>query len=353
MAKKDSIPLTPEELAAKKARKSEKRKLFGDTFFKALAVMLAIVFVYSVVYVAFGQGMTVIQKVNSTGVVASGSGSVSGSVSGSGSGSASSVGSTDSSNSAGSATNDPASNSSGSGTASSGSSTGAMDEAAVANLINTATGKAVSSKAGYDWERHCTVNDIDVGSATNVLNKIIHGVDENADLNSVVGGFLGRGDRNVKVPKGKTLAELTEEKDDGTTKPYYHGNSYTLKATKLQAGDIKNLKINGDTYTFDIPDTVNPGRDDATPLSRFTNDIVVKDEVNKEIQEQVGSAVTVNTLDAKYTNIKVSVTIKDGKLVELTYSFRGDAALGLKAAVVNINGTGNLIANAKYSNFVY
>ena len=351
MAKNKDI-LTPEELEAKKIRKSN-----GWTRFWAIIVAFALTLGVFSIAKSNGEKLAAEVESETTGVAdssnsAANANSSSGWDSGSSDQGNANANAGDANANAGDA-NANAGDANANANANASSSTGAMDEAAVANLINTATGKAVSSKAGYDWERHCTVNDIDVGSATNVLNKIIHGVDENADLNSVVGGFLGRGDRNVKVPKGKTLAELTEEKDDGTTKPYYHGDSYTLKATKLQAGDIKNLKINGDTYTFDIPDTVNPGRDDATPLSRFTNDIVVKDEVNKEIQEQVGSAVTVNTLDAKYTNIKVSVTIKDGKLVELTYSFRGDAALGIKAAVVNINGTGNLIVNAKYSNFVY
>lgn len=342
MAKKQSIPLTPEELAAKNARKAEKRKIFGDTFFKAVAVLLAIVFVYSVVYVAFGSGMTVIQKVTATGAAASGSGASS-----SGSGGASS------SDPAGTA--DPGTAGSGDAAQSgSGAQAGTNDAAAVAEKINAATKAAVDAKAGYDWERHCTVNDIDVGSqtATDTLNKVIQGVDPNADLNSVVGGFLGRGDKKETVKKGETLDTMKITKDDGTTENLYHGASYTLKATQLKAEDIKNLKINGDTYTFEIPDTTNPGRDNNTPLSRFTNDIVVQSEVDQEIKDRV-SVVSVNSLEAKYTGIKVTVTIKDGKLVDLSYSYRGDAVIALKALIVNITGTGNIITNAKYTNFKY
>ena len=62
MAKNKPV-LTPEELEAKNARKEEKRKIFGETFFKSLAVLMSIVLVYSIVYIAFGQGTTIEQKV--------------------------------------------------------------------------------------------------------------------------------------------------------------------------------------------------------------------------------------------------------------------------------------------------
>ena len=66
MAKNKPV-LTPEELEAKNARKEEKRKIFGETFFKSLAVLMSIVLVYSIVYIAFGQGTTIEQKVVTQG----------------------------------------------------------------------------------------------------------------------------------------------------------------------------------------------------------------------------------------------------------------------------------------------
>ena len=221
----------------------------------------------------------------------------------------------------------------------------------VAKLINSATKAAVDAKAGYDWERHCTVENIDVGSATSTLNKIIQGVDSSADLNSVVGGFLGRGDQKQTCPKGQTLDTMDVQKDDGTTGKLYHGSSYTLKATNLQAGDIQNLTVNGDTYEFTIPDSTNPDRNGNNALSRFTNDIVLQSEVDAEIKGYV-SVVTVNSVTANYKNIKVKAVITDGKLQSLEYSYAADAEIQLKA-IVSITGTGNLNANAKYSNFVY
>lgn len=357
MAKKDALPLTPEELAAKKERKTEKRKIFGDTFVKALAVLLSIVLVYSVVYVAFGQGMTVIQKVNSTGAVAQGSGSQGGSTYDPGSSSAAPSGDTaapaasgDSSSAApaasGSGTAAPAA--SGSGTA----APAANDAAAVAAKINAATASAANGKAGYDWVRTCKwTTPVDVGNATGTLNKIIQTVSSDDDLNSVVGGFLGVGEKKGTIAKGGKF-EYPEPNDPSKTTTY-HGDDFALKATQLKAEDLQNLQVNGNTHTFTIPNVTSPQKDNSTAMSRLTNDIVVLSQVNQEIQEQVGSAVVVNELEANYKNIKVSVTVDGDKLVSLEFSHDADATLKLKAAVVPITGTGAIQTSVKYSNFKY
>lgn len=225
------------------------------------------------------------------------------------------------------------------------------DEAAVAELINKVTKEAVAQKVGYDWARNCVVKDIDVGKLTGPLNSLIGGISEGADVNSVVGGFLGNGNNSYTVKKGETLDTLKVTKDDGSTEPYYHGNCYTLKATTLKAEDIKNLKISGNQYSFTLPDCQNPDRSGNVALSRFTNDIVVLSEVEAELKKFT-TAVSIPRLDARYKNIKCTVTIKDNKLVEMTYSFYADAELDIKLGF-KITGTGNLTTSAKYSNFKY
>lgn len=346
MAKKEKIQLTPEEIEAKKIRRSN-----GWTRFWAIVVALALT--AGVFAFARTQG---IKASEGTEVTTSESGenknSGNNNSSNTNNNSATPANSNTNSNTNNNSSSDNNSAAPADNSGNSAAPAGANDAASVADLINKATAAAVNAKAGYDWERHCTVDNIDVGGATDTLNKIIQGVDPNADLNSVVGGFLGRGDKQETVPKGMTLDTIDVPKDDGSTEKLYHGSNYTLKATTLQAGDIQNLKVNGDTYEFDIPDSSNPDRSDNTPLSRFTNDIVVLDEVNKEIKDQV-SVVNVNSLDANYRNIHVKVVITDNQLKELSYSMQATANLGLKALVVPINGSGNLDANAKYSNFVY
>lgn len=220
----------------------------------------------------------------------------------------------------------------------------ASDEAAEAvKAINAAT--AAAEKAGYSWTRTSKyTKDVDVGNATDTLNKIIKGVDSNADVNSVVGGFIGIGTKEATIAKGEDAATVID----------YHGESYKLKATSLQASDLQNLKVDGDTYTFTLPDANTPKKDGSTAISRLTDDIVIQEEVATEIQEQVGSAITVTSLVGIYSNINVKVVITDGKLVEMTYSYDADVSeLGLKVAIVNVKGTGAMHTEATYSNFVY
>ena len=320
MAKNKPV-LTPEELEAKNARKEEKRKIFGETFFKSLAVLMSIVLVYSIVYIAFGQGTTIEQKVvtqgTSNGVAAQGGSSTGG-------------------NTAGGATSNT-------GTSSDAPASDASGAKTVADALNSATKAVVDSKAGYDWARKCEyTTPIDVGNATDTLNKVIHMVDENADLNSVVGGFLGVGDKKLTIKKGEDAAAAID----------YHGTNYALKATSLKPEDLKGLKVDGDSFEFTLDNVTTPAKDGSNSLSRFTNDIITKDEVEAEIKAQV-QVVTVNSLDGEYTNIKVKGTITDGKLVSLEYETSTSAKLALKALGIGINGSGAIHTTASYKNFVY
>lgn len=323
MAKNKPV-LTPEELEAKNARKEEKRKIFGETFFKSLAVLMSIVLVYSIVYIAFGQGTTIEQKVVTQGT------------SNTGNGGAAQGGSITGGNTAGGATSNT-------GTSSDAPASDASEAKTVADALNSATKAVVDSKAGYDWARKCEyTTPIDVGNATDTLNKVIHMVDKNADLNSVVGGFLGVGDKKLTIKKGEDAAAAID----------YHGTNYALKATSLKPEDLKGLKVDGDSFEFTLDNVTTPAKDGSNSLSRFTNDIITKDEVEAEIKAQV-SVVTVNSLDGEYTNIKVKGTITDGKLVSLEYETSTSAKLALKALGIGINGSGAIHTTASYKNFVY
>lgn len=311
MAKKEKIELTPEERQARETRKKEKRKLFGDTFVRACVFFLAVAFVYSVTYVAFGQGTTIYQSVQASGTASGGSAGTS------------TGGSTSTDTAA------PVSNE--------------AEEAAKA--INEAT--AAAAAAGYTWTRTSEfTKDIDVGgsTATNAINTVIQAVDSNANINSVVGGFIGIGTKDATIAKGADAAEAIG----------YHGDSYKLKATSLQASDLQGLTKNGDTYTFTLANADTPKKDGATALNRLTDDIVTQEEVSAEIQEQVGSSIKVSSLVGTYSNIKVEVTITDGKLQKLTYSYDAEVTeLGLKVAILTVKGTGAMHTEATYSNFVY
>ena len=323
MAKKEKVTLTPEEIEAKKARKKEKRIIFGKTFERAIVWLLAVVLVYSVTYISL----------NNKGVAAvSATPAQSGSQNAGGSASKSDW--------------DTSANGSGSSQSGSQSSTSGDNasggNAAAAEAINAATAKAVA--AGYHWTRSAQYTQpIDVGNATGALNKIIQGIDSEASLDSVVGGFLGIGDKEMDIEKGGSAAEQIE----------YHGENYALQATALQAGDLKNLKVDGNTYTFEIENASSPQHDKSTAMSRFTNDFLTQDEISSEIKGFI-SAASVNSAAIEYSNIKATVVIEDGTLKEFKYSYDGNVAeLNIKVAIVSVNGKGAMHVDAAYTGFAY
>ena len=330
MAKKQKVELTPEEKAAKKLRHSN-----GWVRFWAIVVALALTAgIYGLASKTAGKESaatgTVAASGSSTGSSSSSSGSSSGSSSSSSSGASASSSSSGASASAGDTSGAAAAASSG------------VDAAAAAEAINAATAKAVA--AGYHWTRTAEYTEpVDVGNATSALNKIIQGIDSEADLNSVVGGFIGIGDKEMDITKGGSAAEQIE----------YHGENYALQATSLQASDLKNLKVDGNTYTFEVENASSPQTDKSTAMSRLTNDILTQDQVSTEIKNFV-SAANVNSAAIEYSNIKATVVIEDGTLKEFKYSYDGKVTdLSIKIAIVSVNGKGAMHVDGAYTNFVY
>lgn len=333
MAKKEKVTLTPEEIEAKKARKKEKRIIFGKTFERAIVWLLAVVLVYSVTYISLNnKGVAAV----SAGPAQSGSQNAGGSASKS-----------DWDTSAnGSGSSQSGSQSSTSGDNASGGNAAAaeagVDAAAAAEAINAATAKAVA--AGYHWTRSAQYTQpIDVGSATSGLNTLIKGIDSEASLDSVVGGFIGIGDKEMDIEKGGSAAEQID----------YHGENYALQATSLKAEDLKNLKVDGNTYTFEVENATSPQTDKSTAMSRLTNDILTQSMVDSEIKNFI-SAAKINSATIEYTNIKATVVIEDGNLKEFKYSYDGNVAeLNIKVSFISVSGKGAMHVDGAYTNFVY
>ena len=330
MAKKQKVELTPEEKAAKKLRHSN-----GWVRFWAIVVALALT--------AGIYGLA--SKTASKETAATGTATASGSATGSSSSSSGSSSGSSSSSSSGAS----ASSSSSGASASAGDSSGAaaaassgVDAAAAAEAINAATAKAVA--AGYHWTRSAQYTQpIDVGSATSGLNTLIKGIDPEASLDSVVGGFIGIGDKEMDIEKGGSAAEQID----------YHGENYALQATALQASDLKNLKVDGNTYTFEVENATSPQTDKSTAMSRLTNDILTQSMVDSEIKNFI-SAAKINSATIEYTNIKATVVIEDGNLKEFKYSYDGNVAeLNIKVAFISVNGKGAMHVDGAYTNFVY
>ena len=330
MAKKQKVELTPEEKAAKKLRHSN-----GWVRFWAIVVALALTAgIYGLASKTAGKETaatgTATASGSATGSSSSSSGSSSGSSSSSSSGASASSSSSGASASAGDSSGAAAAASSG------------VDAAAAAEAINVATAKAVA--AGYHWTRSAQYTQpVDVGSATSGLNTLIKGIDPEASLDSVVGGFIGIGDKEMDIEKGGSAAEQIE----------YHGENYALQATALQASDLKNLKVDGNTYTFEVENATSPQTDKSTAMSRLTNDILTQSMVDSEIKNFI-SAAKINSATIEYTNIKATVVIEDGNLKEFKYSYDGNVAeLNIKVAFISVNGKGAMHVDGAYTNFVY
>ena len=210
--------------------------------------------------------------------------------------------------------------------------------------INNATAKA--AKASYDWSREAKfTRNIDVGSLTGMLDSIIKAVDKNANLNSVVGGFLDiTGQDNaltVNVVNGQLPESGMKEK-------------YLLKAMTLTEGDIQQFRVNGNTYMVQIKDCTNPDANSA--WAHASNDYITYSEVNSSIAGVVGEGVvTVVESESKatYKNIILTAVIENGQLTSLEYKYTFDATLKIKLALPSATGTTAAEMRAKYTNFQY
>ena len=207
-----------------------------------------------------------------------------------------------------------------------------MTKADFVKFLNAETAKA--AKGSYKFNRNCSYTDpIDVGNATDTLNSIIQGIDENSNLDTVVGGFLGIGTKTGTFPK------------DGLD------DDYQLKATSLKESDLGSFSYADGVYKFTLANATNPKKTGATPLSRFTNDFITHEEVVDGIAEFT-TLIKVNSTNVNYTNVKVEVAVAGGKITSIKYSYAFDATLQLKA-IVTINGDGAAKTVATYSDLKY
>ncbi len=347
MAKK---VLTPEEVQNKLEKKSAKRKLFFGTFTKALAFFLAIAMAYSLAIIAF----TPATAPAASGSVQSGQQSGGDVNAPSGdtntpSGDVNTPSGDSGSASTPSGDSGSASTPSGDSGSQGGAQTGTDERKTVADAMNAATAKA--AKGSYEMERICNYQQgkgINVkmlgGDATSVLNGVITAVDENASLDSVVGGFLGIGTKKIKVTNGVgqrygsdgTMADLSNEEKD-----------YLLKAMNLSANDIADASVQGNVYTFTLANIKDPQKDNKNAMHKATNDFITESQVKSAIGS-ITDAITVNSANVSYYNIKFVATIENGTLKSLTMSYKADAVMKLKVAL-SIDGSGSMEVNTTYT----
>lgn len=330
---------TPEEFQAAMDKKVAKRTLFFGTFRKALAFFLAVAFTFAMVQIAFTSnhdGTTVAANGNATG---------------------------GNEQTAETTTEPDLIGAEDETTAADGEKTPAADananekegsKADAVKLLNEAT--AAAAKAGYDWTRKCYYTDdgaIQVKTnggkdATDTLNKAIQMADENASVDTVVGGFLDITGKDTplaaKKPKGSAAA------------PEGMKDKFLLKGMSLTEGDVAKFVQDGNVYKFQLNACSNPQKDGGNALSRATNDFVTQEEVVKRIGEELPETVIgIESSDIQFKNIVIVAEISDGKLTSLTINYLMDVtSLNLKVLrITNVVGTGKGQVEETYKNFAY
>ncbi len=195
---------------------------------------------------------------------------------------------------------------------------------------------AAASKGSYKFTRVCAYTPdgaINVGSATNVLNGIIQGIDKNASLDTVVGGFLGIGNKGNEVKNGKLPEGMNAQ--------------YALKAMTLTAADVKEATASGNKYVVKLGNFSNPKKDGKNAFSRATNDFFTHEEVVKGISD-LTTLIKVDSTDVQYTNITLTAVADGDNLKSLEISYGFSAKMVLKAGL-KITGTGEATNKIVYT----
>ncbi len=175
-----------------------------------------------------------------------------------------------------------------------------VDAAAAAEAINAATAKAVA--AGYHWTRSAQYTQpIDVGSATSGLNTLIKGIHSEASLDSVVGGFIGIGDKEMDIEKGGSAAEQID----------YHGENYaSSRLPRLKPRTSRISRLTATPTPLRSQTKLHLKRINRPLCQDLQTTFSLKSMVDSEIKNFI-SAAKINSATIEYTNIKATVVIED------------------------------------------
>lgn len=342
MAKKEKIELTPEELEAKKARKKEKRGIFGKTFTRVFGWLLAVVLVYSVAHIAFGPRAAVATSGGNTSTeqTTKAPSQDNWDIGDSSSGSDST--STDDKQ-------DEGTKGDGKGdAASTGLSVNSKDEAA--ELLNKATAAAANGKAGYTYSKVTDYTGdgmkLDSKLMQSGANAILGNLKTPTSVEKVVGDFIGIGETNGTFTKGSAAGKNAE--GDALK------DIEALKASTIKGSDVTDYKISGNKIQITLADCTDPLRDEGCSLARLTNDFLNKGDVVEALAAQNDVPATLNDGEStvSYNTIVITAMIENDKLTALKYSFVCNARVGISLGLT-VKGTGTAERVLTYSNFKY
>lgn len=209
----------------------------------------------------------------------------------------------------------------------------ALEEAVSLVCAQTASAAA----GGYTVSGNCALSeDVDVGSTTSVLNKVIQSVDPNADVNSVFGAFLGVGQETYKV-------QAADARPVGR---------FDLQAFRLTAADIQQYYQEGYTLYFRLQDCQNPQKNGTQSLAKVTNAFPTEAEIADAFQQQVGSTgMRVNAYQSTVSDILLTVVLSDSGIESLKLHYVNDMDLELKMTSLSMQSTGQTTTDILYSDF--
>ncbi|MGN0520917.1 MAG: dockerin type I repeat-containing protein [Candidatus Fimenecus sp.] len=209
----------------------------------------------------------------------------------------------------------------------------ALEEAVSLVCAQTASAAA----GGYTVSGNCAMSeDVDVGNATDVLNKVIQSVDPNADVNSVFGAFLGVGEENYTVQAADT-------------RPV---GQFDLQAFRLTAADVQQYYQEGYTLYFRLQDCQNPQENGTQSLAKVTNAFPTEEEIADTFQQQVGSTgMRVNSYQSTVSDILLTVVLSASGIESIQLHYVNDMDLELKVTSLSIQSYGQTTTDILYSDF--
>ena len=206
-------------------------------------------------------------------------------------------------------------------------------KAEMAKLFNAKS--AEIAKGTYNWNRYCGfTKDIDVGNSTATLNTIIKNVDANADLNSVVGSFLGVGTTNGNQADAGKCAIIP---------------------MNIKESDIKSVSVGQDQVSLHLNDSKNPSAGGDTSFNHISNDFITKKDVDDAVAAAgVSDMMTVSSFDALYHDIVVTARVDgNGNPTTIWISYKMSAEMKFKVMSLNMEGKGEVETKLTYTNIKY
>lgn len=213
----------------------------------------------------------------------------------------------------------------------------------VISAFNSATAKAVSSKAGYKWSRNSSFTTPLNYSYKNQLDGLLSNL--NVNVESVVGDFIDIGSSSATVAKGKTKGgDMTDNQ--------------TLCASSLTSGQVSSYAVENkggvNTVTLNLSGCENPKRGSSASIAKVTNDFVTHEDVAAALENQDDLPASLSTSNVSITGAKIVADINEnGVLTSMKISYNMEASLKLKVTILGIEGNGKAKTDISFRDFTY